>query len=117
MRSAEEVILRPVITEASTDAAMNGRYTFQVAVDATKPEIRKACEQLFQVKVLKVNTQNIDGKKKRVGQNIGRRSSWKKAVVTIDLDPTPEAYLGKGGEKKLVNRKYKTEIEAFGLNL
>lgn len=117
MRTAEQIILRPMITEATTEAAAAGRYTFEVAVDATKPEIRKACEQLFQVKVLKVNTQQREGKLKRVGQHVGRRSSWKKAIVTIDLDPSPEAYLAKGGEKKLVNRKYKTEIEAFGLNL
>ncbi|MDO5732210.1 MAG: 50S ribosomal protein L23 [Eubacteriales bacterium] len=117
MKTAEQIILRPVITEASTEDAMLGRYTFEVAVDATKPEIRQACEKLFQVKVLKVNTQNLEGKLKRVGQHLGRRKSWKKAIVTIDLDPKATSYLAKGGEKKTINRKYKTEIEEFGLSL
>ncbi len=117
MKTPQEVILRPIITEASNDAVADGRYTFEVAVDANKTEIRKACEELFQVKVLKVNTQNLQGKLKRVGRHEGRRPNRKKAVVTIDRNPQPESYLGKGGSAQVVNRKYKTEIEEFGLSL
>lgn len=64
MRSAYDVIIKPVITERSTADTAEGKYTFAVAKNATKTEIRQACEKLFNVRVLKVNTQNVSGKKK-----------------------------------------------------
>ncbi len=114
MKSAHDIIIRPVITEKSTSDAAIGKYTFVVASTATKPEISQACEKLFQVKVLQVNTVNYDGKSKRQGVHQGMTSSWKKAVVTISTDPQPETYQTAGGKAVQASRKYKTAIEEFG---
>jgi large subunit ribosomal protein L23 len=114
MRAAEEIIKRPLITERSNDEIANGKYTFEVDRKATKVEIRKAVEKLFTVKVVSVNTMNYDGKKKRQRYVEGYRNDWKKAIVKIDTDPKPEAYLEKGGKKTVNNVKYKTSIEEFG---
>ncbi len=115
MKNPQEVILEPIITERSAMQTAEGKYTFKVAKNASKTDIRHACEQLFEVKVLKVNTQNLQGKTKRQGYTSGRTPSWKKAVVTIDLDPQPVSYQEKGGKEGQSKKKYKTEIEAFGL--
>ncbi|NLD46895.1 MAG: 50S ribosomal protein L23 [Clostridiaceae bacterium] len=115
MRTAEDIIKRPFITEKSNSEVANGKYTFIVDVDATKTEIKHAVEKLFQVRVLKVNTLNFEGKMKRMGVHQGRRADWKKAIVKIDLDPKPVAYLAKGGKQVPVNRKVKTSIEEFGV--
>ncbi|NLJ94857.1 MAG: 50S ribosomal protein L23 [Clostridiaceae bacterium] len=117
MRSPYDIIIKPVITERSTADTMDGKYTFVVAKDATKVEIRKACETLFNVRVLKVNTQNISGKLKRLNRFEGKRPDWKKAIVTIDLDPEETTYLVKGGQEKKTNKKYKNTIEEFGFGL
>ncbi len=114
MKTAHDIIIRPVITEKSTGDAAIGKYTFVVAPTATKTEVRQACEKLFGVKVLKVNTVNYDGKNKRQGVHQGMTPSWKKAVVTIDTDPQAVMYLGKGGKSAQATRKYKTSIEEFG---
>ncbi len=114
MKSAHDIILRPVITERSTMASAEGKYTFAVAKHATKTEIRQAIEQLFEVKVVKVNTVNVRGKLKRQGYTSGRTASWKKAVVTIDQAPKASVYTGKGGAQVKGDRKYKTTIEEFG---
>lgn len=114
MKTAHDIIIRPVITERSTGDAAIGKYTFVVAPAATKTEVRIACEKLFGVKVLKVNTVNYDGKNKRQGVHQGMTPSWKKAVVTIDTDPQGATYLGKGGKTAQAGRKYKTSIEEFG---
>mgnify|MGYP004446621807 CR=1 FL=1 len=87
MRSAYDVILTPVISEQSMDQAANKKYTFKVATDATKIEIKQAVEKIFDgVKVAKVNTVNNEGKLKRMGRTEGRRASYKKAVVTVTDD-------------------------------
>ena len=83
MKFAQDIILRPVITEKSMDGISAKRYTFEVAVDATKPEIAKAVEELFGVKVAKVNTINMKKKPKRVGYHFGYTAEWKKAIVTL----------------------------------
>ena len=83
MKFAQDIILRPVITEKSMDGISAKRYTFEVAVDATKPEIAKAVEELFGVKVAKVNTINMKKKPKRLGYHFGYTSEWKKAIVTL----------------------------------
>jgi large subunit ribosomal protein L23 len=114
MRTAEDIIIRPHITEKSNMEVMSGKYTFIVDVKATKTEIRKAVEKLFNVKVLKVNTVNCEGKIKRMGVHQGPRPDWKKAIVKIDTDPKPAKYLTKGGKETVANRKYKTSIEEFG---
>ena len=110
---AEEIILAPVVTERSTADMQDGKYTFKVAKKATKVEIRNAVEKLFEVKVLKVNTMTVKGKEKRVGVHQGRTSDWKKAIVTIDTNPTDRKYLTKGGKAKKVSKKYKDSIEEF----
>jgi len=109
----EEIIVKPIITEKSNDAMQEGKYTFKVNKKATKVEIKKAVEALFEVKVLKVNTMSVKGKKKRVGVHQGRTSDWKKAIVTIDTNPSDSAYLGKGGKEVKVSKKYKDSIEEF----
>ncbi|MDQ7793415.1 MAG: 50S ribosomal protein L23 [bacterium] len=83
MRNARQVILRPVMSEKSTAAMAQGKYTFVVAPDATKVEIRQAVEEIFRVKVTKVNTQNRQGKLRRMGVHRGYRPDTKKAVVTL----------------------------------
>ena len=84
MKFAQDIILKPVITEKSMDGIATKRYTFKVAVDATKPEIAKAVEELFGVKVAKVNTINMKKKPKRMGYHFGYTAEWKKAIVTLE---------------------------------
>ena len=87
MKTAYDIIIRPVITEQSMEDTAMKKYVFQVAVDANKVEIAKAVEEIFGVKVEKVNTINMDGKKKRTGAYpVGRRASWKKAMVKLTAD-------------------------------
>ena len=114
MRTAQDVIVRPYITEKSSMDMSEGKYTFIVATNSTKTEIRKAVEELFSVKVLKVNTVNYMGKVKRMGVHKGPRANWKKAVVKIDLDPKPVTYFEKGAKQVVSGKKFKTTIEEFG---
>ena len=86
MKAPQDIVLKPVITEKSMDELQAGKYTFKVATDANKTEIKKAVEVLFGVKVAKVNTLNCNGKEKRVGRFVGKTSDWKKAVVTLTED-------------------------------
>jgi len=86
MRSPHDVIIRPVVTEASMEKMADRKYTFVVDKKANKSEIKTAVEQVFGVKVAKVNTMNVLGKMKRMGANVGRRPSWKKAIVTLKAD-------------------------------
>ncbi|MCI8604168.1 MAG: 50S ribosomal protein L23 [Ruminiclostridium sp.] len=86
-KTVQDIIIRPIITEASMDALADRKYTFKVAKTANKIEIKKAVEQLFKdVKVEKVNTMNVRGRKKRMGRNEGYTTAWKKAIVTITPD-------------------------------
>lgn len=109
----EEIIVAPVVTEKSNDQLQDGKYTFKVNKNATKVEIAKAVEKLFEVKVLKVNTMNVQGKKKRVGKYLGKTSAWKKAIVKIDMNPETTTYIAKGGKETKINRKFKDSIEEF----
>lgn len=109
----EEIIIAPVVTEKSNDGLQEGKYTFKVNKKATKVEIAKAVEKLFEVKVLKVNTMNVNGKKKRVGVHVGKTSSWKKAIVTIDTNPQAKEYIAKGGKATKIDKKFKDSIEEF----
>ena len=86
MKLAQDIILKPVITEASMDAMAAKKYTFKVAPNATKPEIAKAVEELFGVKVACVNTVSMKKKPKRLGVHFGYTSDWKKAIVTLTND-------------------------------
>jgi large subunit ribosomal protein L23 len=84
MRTALDVIAGPLITEKGTLVGEEGnQVVFRVRPWANKIEIRRAVEQLFKVKVEKVRTVNYLGKVRRVGRNVGRRASWKKAYVTL----------------------------------
>ena len=87
MKTAYDIILRPVITEQSMEAADEKKYVFMVATDANKVEIKKAVEEIFGVKVEKVNTIRMEGKQKRQGAApAGRRANWKKAMVKLTAD-------------------------------
>ena len=109
----EDIIIAPVITEKSNDELQIGKYTFEVNKKATKIDIKNAVEKLFEVKVLNVNTMTVKGKEKRVGRSIGKKKKKKKAVVTIDTNPTEKTYLEKGGKQVKVSKKYKDSIEHF----
>lgn len=90
MRSSYDIIIRPIITEQSMEQTDIGKYAFVVARDANKIEIKRAIEEIFGVKVQKVTTLNMKGKKKRVGRYPeGSRSAWKKAVVRLTPDSKP----------------------------
>ena len=86
MKTAYDIIIKPIITEQSMEATEEKKYVFQVANDGNKIEIKKAIEEIFGVKVEKVNTIRMDGKEKRMGVHIGRRASWKKAMVKLTAD-------------------------------
>ena len=86
MKMAEDIILAPVISEASMDMLESKKYVFKVHSDATKPEIAKAVEELFKVQVADVNTINMKRKPKRMGYHFGYTSEWKKAIVTLKPD-------------------------------
>ena len=109
----EDIIIAPVITEKSNDGMQEGKYTFEVNKKATKVDIAKAVEKLFEVKVLNVNTVTVKGKTKRVGRYEGKTSDWKKAIVTIDRNPSEETYLAKGGKATKSGKKYKDSIDEF----
>ena len=112
--TAQEIIIRPIITEKSNMAVAEGKYTFEVAKSATKTEVKKAVEQVFNVKVKDVRTMKVQGKQKRVGVHQGKTSDWKKAIVTIDTNPNAKSYLAKGGKEVKVDKKYNDSIEIFG---
>ncbi len=86
MKLAQEIILAPVITEESMMGTADKKYTFKVAKDATKVDIKKAVETLFGVEVEKVNTMNVRGQFRRYGRFEGYKASWKKAIVTLTAD-------------------------------
>lgn len=86
MKFAQDIILKPVITEKSMDGIADKKYTFKVAKDATKPEIAKAVEELFGVQVASVNTINMKRKPKRLRYSTGYTAAWKKAIVTLKAD-------------------------------
>lgn len=87
MKTAYDIIIRPVLTEKSYEDMASKKYTFEVAVDANKTEIKNALEEIFDgVKVDSVNTMRIQGKMKRQGRYIGRRPERKKAIVTLKAD-------------------------------
>lgn len=88
-KDPHDIIIRPWITEKSMAMKEQRKYTFVVHPDANKTEIKKAVEAIFGVKVEKVNTMNVRGKKKRVGIHEGKRPDWKKAIVTLKKDSKP----------------------------
>jgi large subunit ribosomal protein L23 len=81
--AAQDIILRPVVSEKSMAGIGDKKYTFEVAKSATKIDVARAVEELFGVKVAKVNTLHVRGHLRRQGQSQGYTSSWKKAIVTL----------------------------------
>lgn len=109
-RSASEILVRPIITEETSRLEFNpGRvrkrhldkvegerkkYAFEVVPDATKIEVRRAVEEMFEVEVTSVRTMNCIGKMRRMGRTMGRRPHWKKAIVTLEEGATIDMYEG-----------------------
>jgi large subunit ribosomal protein L23 len=95
MKDPRDVLIKPVITENSMlKMEESNTYTFKVAKKANKVEIRKAVEEIFNVKVDNVNTMNMRGKKRRLGRNEGRTASWKKALVRLAEGDSIEIFEG-----------------------
>ena len=86
MKFAHDVIIKPIITEDSMARLAEKKYTFEVADGASKVDIKKAVEEIFKVKVEKINTISMKAKNKRVGYHFGKTSEWKKAIVTLTAD-------------------------------
>ncbi|WP_067842472.1 50S ribosomal protein L23 [Amphibacillus sediminis] len=86
MKDPRDIIKRPIITEHSADQMVDKKYTFEVSTKANKTEIKAAIEEIFDVKVVKVNTANIKGKFKRMGRHGGYRPNRKKAIVQLSED-------------------------------
>ena len=80
---AQDIVIKPIITEKSMEGLQDKKYTFRVAKEANKIQIAQAVEELFGVKVSKVNTMNCRGRSKRVGMNRGKTPDWKKAIDTL----------------------------------
>ena len=89
MKTAQDIIIAPIITEKSMAGIADKKYTFKVAKDANKIEIAQAVEKIFKVDVAKVNTINVRGKMKRMGRYSGYTASWKKAIVTLKANSKP----------------------------
>jgi len=83
---AQDIVIRPIITEKAMQGIAAKKYTFEVAKNANKSEIAKAVEELFNVKVAKVSTVNVRGRLRRQGRNQGYTRAWKKAYVTLTPD-------------------------------
>ena len=83
MRSPHDIIIKPIVTEASMNAMADKKYTFVVDKKSNKTEIKNAVEKIFGVKVASVNTMNMLGKNKRMGVHVGKKADWKKAIVTL----------------------------------
>ena len=95
MEASYAVIKRPLVTEKSTSQRnKENKYSFQVDKNATKIQIAKVVENLFKVKVMKVNTMIVRGKKRRLGAHEGKRSDWKKAIVTLKEGDTIKSFEG-----------------------
>ena len=89
MKTAHDIIRKPIITERSLAGVQNKVYTFEVALGANKLEIKNAVEEIFKVKVDTVNTMNVRGKEKRMGVHSGFTSRRKKAIVKLTADSKP----------------------------
>ena len=95
MPTLYRTIVRPIVTEKSSEAYQErGEYTFEVHVDATKPQIKRAVEELFGVHVTGVWTSQQRGKARRVGKTVGRRAHWKKAIVKLREGESIEIFEG-----------------------
>ena len=89
-----EVLRRPLITEKSTVLQMENKYAFEVAGEASKPQIKQAVEKAFKVKVTGVNVMMVPGKRRRLGRRMVSRPPWKKAIVTLKAGDKIELFEG-----------------------
>ena len=89
-----EIIKRPIVTEKTTMSQDDHQYVFEVDLRANKHQVRDAVEKLFDVNVTRVNTAVMAGKRKRFGRVFGKRSNWKKAIVTVREGDTIDFYVG-----------------------
>jgi large subunit ribosomal protein L23 len=94
MRDATQILVRPLLTEKSTDLQRLNKFSFEVVMDANKIEIRKAVEELGKCEVEKVNTLVVPGKSRRTRRGMGRTRDWKKAIVTVKQGQTLGGILG-----------------------
>lgn len=94
MKAARDIIVKPIVTEKSVSLMEENKYTFKVALNANKIEIKNAIEEIFKVKVVSVNTMRVRGKKKRMGRTEGRTSDWKKAIVKLAEGDQIEVFEG-----------------------
>ena len=94
MADLRSIIRRPIISQRTMDLLAENKYTFEVDLKATKPQIREAVEQIFNVDVEKVNTMRVRGKKRRMGRSEGKRPDWKKAIVTVKEGQRIELFEG-----------------------
>ena len=89
---ARDILIKPLITEKSTELMAEGKYVFKVAKAANKIDIARAVKEIFNVKVEKVNTVNVKGKTKRIGRTSGKRADYKKAIVKLAAGETIEFF-------------------------
>ena len=89
---ARDILIRPLITERTTDLMAEGKYVFVVDKSANKIQIADAVKEVFNVKVENVNTVNVKAKTKRVGRSVGKTSSYKKAIVKLAAGETIEFF-------------------------
>jgi large subunit ribosomal protein L23 len=94
MIHARDIIIKPIVSEKSYALIKQNKYTFQVSRRANKTEIKQAVEKIFGVKVVNVNTINLQGKRRRQGFTVGRKPNWKKAIVTLKQGQTIEIFEG-----------------------
>ena len=90
-----DVLIRPLVTEKTSGMMQDNKYTFEVALKATKTEIRQAVETIFKVKVIDVKTIRVGGKVKRMGVSVGRTSDYKKAIVKLAEGNTIPVFEGR----------------------
>jgi len=91
---SQKILLRPLITEKATEAVQYNKYCFAVPVDATKPEIRQAIQNVYGVRPIKINVVQISGKQVRYGRITGKTKAWKKAIITLSPEDKLEIYEG-----------------------
>ena len=108
---AEEVIIKPIITEKTAMGQSQGKYTFKVNKKATKVDVKMAVEKLFNVKVLSVNTSIIKGSRRTRNGRVYTTADWKKAVVKIATEIKPLTYKTEGGKEVKASKKFNTEIK------
>ena len=112
---AEEVIIKPIVTERSSMDLQEGKYTFKVNKKATKVEIKNAVQKLFGVKVTNVATMIVKGSMKTRNGKQYKTADWKKAIVTVATEIPTLTYKGKAGKEVKATKSFNTEIKEFGL--